>query len=90
MIADKMTAETIEEWSGLVIQNLSRNRTSIQGQPHMRNLDRWGEIVDSRNIDALREVLTSVDRDAVEMREVSPMSGILTNEERLSCLGLSQ
>jgi len=30
----------------------------------------------------LHRVLTGLDRDSIEMREVSPMSGLLSQEER--------
>ena len=37
----------------------------------------------------LHRVLTGLDRDSVEMREVSPMRGLLSQAERSEVLGLA-
>jgi hypothetical protein len=37
----------------------------------------------------LHRVMTGRDRDSVEMREVSPMGGLLSQEERSEVLGLA-
>jgi hypothetical protein len=34
-------------------------------------------------------VLTGLDRDSIEMREVSPMSGLLSEEQRREVVGLA-
>ncbi len=39
-----------------------------------------------KDVPALRRVLTGVDRHSIEMREVTPMGGILTDEERQQAL----
>lgn len=73
------------EWERMD-HNLERLRSVIQGQPHERNLDRWQRIVDTRNLREFRRVLTDLSTDGIEMREVSPMSGTLTEEERRQVL----
>jgi hypothetical protein len=35
-----------------------------------------------RDVPALHLVLTGLDRDSIEMREVSPMGGLLSQDER--------
>ena len=52
------------------------------GQPHVRNLDRWRQLVDRGDLPGLHRVLTGLDRDSIEMREVSPMSGLLPDDQR--------
>jgi hypothetical protein len=37
-------------------------------------------------LDGLHPVLTGLDRDAIEMREVSPMAGLLSRDERSRAL----
>jgi hypothetical protein len=52
----------------------------------MRNLSRWKSLLDGADMSGIRRVLTGLDRDSIEMREVSPMTGLLSNEERVSVL----
>ena len=67
-------------------QRLSQLRSQVTGQPHTRNLERWGRLVGSGDVSGLRRVLTGLDRDSIEMREVSPMGGLLSQEERQQVL----
>lgn len=60
----------------------------VTGQPHERNLDRWRRLVDGGDLPGMHRVLTGLDRDSIEMREVSPMSGLLNEEQRLEVLHL--
>ena len=70
-------------------ENLERLQNQVTGQPHTRNLQRWRELVNEEQLPVLRRVLTGLDRDSIEMREVSPMQGILTPEERDRALSAS-
>ncbi|MCB0864026.1 MAG: hypothetical protein KDB66_12605 [Solirubrobacterales bacterium] len=70
-------------------ENLERLQNQVTGQPHTRNLQRWRELVNEEQLPVLRRVLTGLDRDSIEMREVSPMRGILTPEERDRALSAS-
>lgn len=49
-------------------------------------MDRWQRIVDSRSLRDLQRVLVDTSTDGIEMREVSPMTGVLTEDERLGVL----
>jgi class 3 adenylate cyclase len=69
-----------EQASGLV--SLERLKTSTRGEPHMRNIDRWSELVSSGDIRGIRRVMTGLDTDSVQMREVSPFGGLLPEDER--------
>jgi hypothetical protein len=52
----------------------------------MRNLDRWESLLESDDVPGVHRVLTGLDRDSIEMREVSPMGGLLPEEERTQAL----
>ena len=43
----------------------------------MRNLDRWSELISSDDVRDIRRLMTGLDIDSIEMREVSPFGGLL-------------
>jgi hypothetical protein len=71
----------------MLLANLNRLGSSVQGQPHVRNLERWREWIEGGDVLRLHRVLTGLDQDSIQMREVSPMSGVLSDGERLAALG---
>ncbi len=77
---------SLEEWRPIIERNLKRLTDQVTGQPHERNLDRWRELVDGDDLPRLHRVLTGLDRDSIEMREVSPLSGLLSQQERTEVL----
>ena len=83
-ISHKLGVSGIDEsgWDRMQ-RNLDRVRSNTQGAVHERNLDRWQRIIDSRSLRNLQRVLVDTSTDGIEMREVSPMSGFLTEDERL-------
>jgi transcriptional regulator with XRE-family HTH domain len=85
-LSTHLTRSGLERWRPRVERNLERMRSSVQGQPHLRNLDRWESLLDRGDIPGLHRILTGLDRDSIEMREVSPLGGLLPNEERLEVL----
>jgi len=88
-LSSHLTAETLSEWRPVMFRNLKRLREGTRGQPHMRNLDRWQRLIQDSDLVALHRVLTGLDTDSVEMREVSPMRGLLSQTERSEILGLA-
>jgi hypothetical protein len=76
-VSNLLTKRSLEEWRPVIERNLRRLRSSVTGQPHSRNLDRWDSLVERSDVLGLHRVLTGLDRDSIEMREVSPMSGLL-------------
>ena len=88
-LSTHLTSETLEEWRPTIVRNVERLRGSVQGQPHVRNLGRWQQLVRDRDVPGLRHVMTGVDTDSVEMREVSPMGGLMSQDERSEVLGLA-
>ena len=84
-----LTPETLTEWRPTMLRNLKRLRKSTRGQPHLHNLDRWRRLVQDGDLTRIRRVMTGLDTDSVQMREVSPMGGLLGQEERSEVLGLA-
>ena len=78
-----LTRSSLEEWRPTIERNLERLRSTVRGQPHLRNLDRWESLADRGDVTGFHRVFTDLDRDSIEMREVSPAGGLLPNEERL-------
>ncbi len=84
-----LTPKTLNEWRPTMLRNLQRLRESTRGQPHLRNLDRWQRLIQDGDLSGLRRVMTGRDTDSVQMREVSPLGGLLSQEERSEVLGLA-
>ena len=82
----RLTPNSLEEWHPVIERNIERLRGGVTGQPHTRNLDRWESLVGNGDVLGLHRVLTGLDRDAIEMREVSPMGGLLPQDERQAAL----
>ncbi len=86
-LARRLTPTTLEEWVPTVARNLDRLRSGVRGEPHSSNLERWQRLIDDRDIPGLRRVLTGVDTSAIEMREVSPLGGLLSDVDRRRVMG---
>jgi len=82
----RLTPDTLEEWRPVIERNLQRVRGGVTGQPHTRNLDRWESLIRDGDVLGLHRVLTGLDPDSIEMREVSPMGGLLPQDERQAAL----
>lgn len=82
-----LTPETLNEWRPTILRNLQRLRESTRGQPHQRNLDRWQRLIQDGDLSRLRRVMTGLDTDSVQMREVSPLGGLLPQGERSEVVG---
>ena len=85
-LSTHLTQSSLEQWRPTIERNLERLRSTVRGQPHIRNLDRWESLLDRGDVPGLHRILTGLDRDSIEMREVSPVGGLLPNEERLEVL----
>lgn len=87
-LSSHLNSSTLEKWRPNMLRSLIRLRTGVRGQPHLRNLNRWQQLIDQHDLSGLHQVLTGLDRESVEMREVSPMSGQLSEHERAEILAL--
>jgi transcriptional regulator with XRE-family HTH domain len=88
-LSSRLTPKSLDEWRPVMLRNLRRLREGTRGQPHLRNLDRWQQLIDHGDVSGLHRVMTGLDTDSVEMREVSPMRGLLSQAERSVVLGLA-
>jgi hypothetical protein len=61
--------------------NLARLRTQTTGEPHTTNLGRWTTLVNQSDVLGMHRVMTGLDRDAIAMREVSPLGGLVAPDE---------
>lgn len=85
-LSKHLTSECLDSWYPTVLENLERLRLNVRGQPHLRNLDHWRQLIDERDLPGLHRVMTGLDTDSIEMREVSPMGGLLPQNERAEAL----
>lgn len=81
-ISTLLDRRTLEEWTPRILGNVEQMRGQLRGEPHRTNLERWSTLVGDGDLPGLHRVLTGLDTDAIEMREVSPMRGLLTQRER--------
>ncbi|MFN8159965.1 MAG: helix-turn-helix domain-containing protein [Solirubrobacterales bacterium] len=81
-LSTSLTRSRLEEWRPTLTSNLTRLRRGVQGQPHERNLDQWERLIQGGDVPGLHRVLTGLDRNSIEMREVSPFGGLLSPQER--------
>ena len=88
-LSTHLSPSTFQQWRPTMLRNLRRLRVNVKGQPHLRNLDRWQDLIERGDYSGLRRVLTGLDIESVEMREVSPMGGLLSQGERSEVLGLA-
>ena len=85
-LALELSPESWQVWRPVAVENLHRFRGSTRGQPHLRNLDRWAALVAADDLRAIRQVMTSISIDSIQMREVSPLGGILAESKRQEVL----
>lgn len=77
---------TLRAWKPSIARNLDALFAGVTGEPHLTHVGQWQRIIDTEDLARLRRVLTGLDRTALEMREVSPLSGLLPEETRLRVL----
>lgn len=85
-LSKSLSRSRLQEWRPTLTRNLRRLHEGVRGQPHERNLERWESLVERGDLLGLRRVLTGLDRDSIEMREVSPLGGLLSPDERRKVL----
>jgi transcriptional regulator with XRE-family HTH domain len=85
-LSSHLTRSSLERWRLSIEHNLERLRRQVTGEPHLRHLDQWTLLVERGDVLGLHRVLTGLDRESIEMREVSPMGGLLPQDERREVL----
>ena len=89
-VSKLLNRSTLEEWRPRIEHNLERLTKRVTGQPHEQNVDRWRRLVGAGDLPSLHRVLTGLDRDSIEMREVSPMGGLLSQDARSKALRMDE
>jgi transcriptional regulator with XRE-family HTH domain len=87
-LATHLDADMLDDWVPTIKRDLERLRHSVQGEPHVSNLDRWELLVEQRDVPGIRRVMTGLGTDSVQMREVSPLGGLLPQAERSMVLAV--
>jgi len=86
LIADKLRGGINQDDWDLMRHNLDHVRLNTSGASFNHCLNKWDDIIDQQNLGELISVLTDISPNGVAMREVSPMTGFLTEDERLGVL----
>jgi len=66
LLVSQLSPETLKQWAPVI----------------RCNLDRWQRLVSSGDVRGLRLVMTGLDTDSIQMREVSPLGGLLSEGDR--------
>jgi hypothetical protein len=85
-LSSQLNDDTLGQWRHTIERNLERLHSRVTGQPHLRNLEHWSSLLQRGDVLGLHRVMTGLDRQSIEMREVSPMSGLLSADQRADVL----
>lgn len=85
-LAARLNATTLAEWRPKIERNVERRRRGVQGAPHEQNVERWVRLVQQGDLSGMRRILTGLDRDSIEMREVAPFVAILPEDVRIAAI----
>ncbi|MFD6857073.1 hypothetical protein ACFWCF_06980 [Rhodococcus sp. NPDC060090] len=82
-VLDKIIREGISVDTEPVRRNLETTRRQVGRSPLMdRYLDRWEKTLRDNDIDGIRVIVESDDDTSREMRNLSPLSVLLSDDER--------
>lgn len=85
-LVQSLNDESWPQWRRVALRNLKELRSSTRGEPHVGNLDRWRDLVEADDLRGIRRVMTGLDIDSIQMREVSPFGGLLPQKDRENLL----
>lgn len=85
-ILAKIDREHLRIDTDRIREALKVTREHVSGRYFTAMLDRWEQIVDDNDIDALRSIVAADDEATREMRNLSPLHVLLTEPERLQVL----
>ncbi|ACZ20224.1 Helix-turn-helix protein [Sanguibacter keddieii DSM 10542] len=88
-LAAQLSVGAIRAWGPIVEKNLADLEARVQGQPHGRNLARWRQLVSDEDVAGVRRAMTGLDVESIEMREVSPLRGLLSHQDRDRVVGVA-
>lgn len=85
-LSRQLSRDSLSQWTPNVGGNLRHLREGVSGEPHRTNVQRWSRLVGEGDVLKVRRVLTGLDPRSIEMRLVSPLSGLLSDQERRDAL----
>lgn len=85
-VLDKIEREHLPVDTDQVRQSLDRIREQIRGKSLLEHVGRWDELLRTGDLDLIRNVVLSDDEVGREMRNLSPLTVLLTESERLEVL----
>ncbi|WP_430332938.1 hypothetical protein [Rhodococcus sp. ACT016] len=86
-VLNKIDREHLSVDTDKVRRNLDTIRQHVSRDPLMTSyMDRWEQIVRDNDIDGFRRIVDSGDETSNEMRNLSPLSILLDEDERLQVL----
>jgi hypothetical protein len=80
LIADYDEARTI------VRRNLARSRSMVRGDLERGWVDEWSELLEGPP-ERMVDVFLGEDEHSIDLRQVSPFAGVLSEQERLAAIG---
>jgi hypothetical protein len=75
-LSEFLTGETLVLWKPWMLKDIAYLKKHIRGEPHQENILRWEKMIRENDVASLRKVFLGTDRDAIKMREVSPMKRV--------------
>jgi hypothetical protein len=66
-------------------RNLARSRSTVRGDQARAWLDEWSDLLDGPP-ERLVDLLLGTDEHSIDLRQVSPFAGVLSEEERLAAI----
>jgi plasmid maintenance system antidote protein VapI len=84
----KLTRDSLPHWQALIAKNVEEMRLQVQGSPHLENLAKWKHLALTGDLKGLRAAMLDPGEEGKAMRDVSPLSGILNQQERCEALGI--
>lgn len=76
-----------EDVLAVVPDNLRRIRDRVRGAAARSWADEWERLTTSDRLGPLIDAMLGCDRRSVNLRQVSPFAGVLTNDERVRAIG---
>ncbi|UPK66487.1 hypothetical protein MYP14_25000 (plasmid) [Rhodococcus pyridinivorans] len=85
-VLDKIERDHLPVDTDQVRQNLDRIREQVRGKSLLEHVERWEHLLRTGDLDLIRQVVLSDDEVGREMRNLSPLTVLLTESERLEVL----
>ena len=85
-VLDKIEREHLPVDTDRVRQNLDKIREQVRGTSMLEHVGRWEQLLRTGDLDMIRRIVLSDDEVGREMRNLSPLTVLLTESERRDVL----